>query len=29
MDATHNPEFTGFELYWAYVSLKEIMSESS
>jgi len=25
MDATHNPEFTGFELYWAYVSLDEIM----
>ncbi|GMO17301.1 MAG: hypothetical protein Ta2E_08570 [Mycoplasmoidaceae bacterium] len=26
MDATHNPEFTGFELYWAYVSLPEIMN---
>jgi lysyl-tRNA synthetase class 2 len=25
MDSTHNPEYTGFELYWAYVSLKEIM----
>jgi lysyl-tRNA synthetase class 2 len=25
MDATHNPEFTGFELYQAYVALPEIM----
>jgi len=25
LDTTHSPEFTGFELYWAYVSLTEIM----